>query len=308
MIGRAFWRVTLLVFFAVPGASFAAMDVGSLAGQEGWSGGASSGFTNDGAQPSSSNSDLFYDGDWHGQAVTTADAHSGSQSWLFRNGYGSSGSATPFSPALAVNAGQPSSGAGGAIFSASFWFKAAAATGDGSKIMIVGGNPLGTDRSSNYLEVENTLSGITVRTYDGVIGGDWGTTELLVATGLDRTVWHQITMIGEFLDGTYNDTWTYQVDGGAEVVGGAYFETARDNFGYAYEMTNRLKFQPKHLNYGSATSGFFFDDIETSVSDSGGILASYSTSFEVPEPSTSLLLGLGLLGLGAFRSRKPSKI
>ncbi len=31
-----------------------------------------------------------------------------------------------------------------------------------------------------------------------------------------------------------NDTWTYQVDSGSEVVGGAYFESTRDNFGFGY--------------------------------------------------------------------------
>lgn len=285
--------VTLFCMLAASQAS-AAMVVGSLAGQEGWSGGASSGFTNNSAQPGSSNSDLFYDGEWHGEAVTTAGAHSGSQSWLFRNGYDSPGSGTPFSPGLSVGAGQPSSGAAGTGFSASFWFKAAGAAGDGSRIMIAGGTPAGDDRSSNYLEIENALSGIIVRSFNGVAGSGWDSTELLIATGLGTDSWHQITMTGEFLDGPDNDFWTYQVNGATSVVGGAYFETARDNFGFSYEITNRLKFQPRHANYGTGTSGFYFDDLETHVFDSSGILATYSTSFEVPEPSTAMMLALGL--------------
>ena len=294
--------LTLLVILTLPGLSSATMVVGSLAGQEGWSGGAQPGFTNDAAQPTSPNSDLFYEGDWHGQAVTTAAAHSGSQSWLFRNGYDSNGPGTPHSPLMSgVNAGQPSSGADGNIFSASFWFKAADSAGDGSRIQINGGNPTGTDVSSNYLEIQNAVGGITIRTYDGVIGSGFDSTELLVATALDSTQWHQLTMTGVFTDGTYNDTWTYQVNGGAPVVGGAFYETARDNFPFPYEMTSRLKFQPHHANYNPAFSGFYFDDLVTSISDSEGILASYSTGFEVPEPSTSLLFGLGLFGLGVFR-------
>jgi Notch-like protein len=298
--------IILFAFLSVAGPASAAMTVGSLAGQDGWSGGASPGFTNNSAQPVSPNSDLFYDGDWHGEAVTTADAHSGNQSWLFRNGYDSPGSGTPFSPPLAVSAGQPSSGAGGTIFSASFWFKAASAAADGSRIMIAGGNPAGNDRSSNYLEIENAASGITVRTYNGVEGSGWDSTELLIATGLDAGSWHQITMTGEFLDGTYNDFWTYQLNGGASVVGGAYFETARDNFGFAYEMTNSLKFQPRHPNYDPSASGFYFDDIEIAVSDSSGVLEIYSTSFEVPEPSTVMMLtfGLGWLSLRSRRNRR----
>lgn len=296
--------LTIVGFLIVAGRASALIAVGSLAGQDGWSGGASAGFTNNSAQPTSPNPDLFYDGDWHGEAVTTAEAHSGSQSWLFRNGYDSPGSGTPFSPSLAVNAGQPSSGAGGTIFSASFWFKAAAATADGSRIMIAGGNPAGNDRSSNYLEIENTVSGITVRTYDGVAGSGWDNVELLIATGLDASSWHQITMTGEFLDGAYNDFWTYQVNGGVSVVGGAYFETARDNLGFAYEMTNSLKFQPGHPNYDPSASGFYFDDLETVISDSSGVLATYSTGFEVPEPSTAIMLGMGLFGLSVHRRRE----
>jgi Notch-like protein len=285
--------------FVLTGQSLAAINVGTLANQEGWSGGASAGFTNNGAHPSSLNTDLYYDGDWHGEAVTTAAAHSGTQSWLLRSGYDSPGSGTPYSPGLSVSAGQPSSGAGGSIFSASFWFKAADPSGDGSRITIAGGNPAGNDRSSNYFEIENVSdgSGITVRTYDGVESGGWGTTELLVATGLDPNAWHEITMTGEFYDGTYNDIWTYQVDGGTPVVGGAYFETARDNYSYSYVTTNRLKFQPRHPNYSPDNFGFYFDDLVTTVSDSSGVLASYSTDFEaagsaIPEPGSIIVWGL----------------
>jgi hypothetical protein len=297
---------------ALSGQSSAAIIVGTLAGQDGWSGGASAGFTNNGAQPVGTNLDLFYGGDWNGEGVTTADAHSGNQSWLFQRGYDSAGQATPFSPGLGVNAGQASSGAAGNIFSATFWFKAADASGDDSKIMIAGGNPAGNDRSSNYLEIENTSSGVTVRTFNGVVGSGWDATELLVATGLDSSVWHEIIMTGDFTNGATNDTWTYQVDGGSSVVGGAYFETARDNFGFGYEMTNRLKFQPKHANHNAAFSGFYFDDIVTTVSNSGDVLATYSTGFEgppaVPEPSTLILFGIGLVCLGGSHLRRKRKV
>ncbi len=72
---------------------------------------------------------------------------------------------------------------------------------------------------------------------------------------------------GYFYDGPFNDTWTYSVDNGTPVVGGAYFETARDNFGYAYEYTNRLKFHPRHAdgnadpNVSPYFAGFYFDDV-----------------------------------------------
>ena len=308
---RKLIAATGLVLVGAWGASPAfATNVGTLHGQDGWSAGccSSSGFSNNVGHPSHSNSDLFYDGDWHGEAVTTADAHSGSQSWHFRSGYDSPGGGTPFSPGLSSNAGRPSSGAAGDTLSLSLWFKAANATGDDSRIALVGGNPGGYDRSSDYLEIVNTVSGITVRTYVGVAGGGWGGGYLPVATGLDGSIWHELTMTASFLDGAANDVWTYQVDGGTAVAGGAYFTTVRDNFGWAYETTNSLKFQPRHPNYDSSFSGFYFDDFAMTVSNSSGVLASYSTGFEViPEPSSFALLSLGLVGLGGYRTRRRHK-
>lgn len=121
---RHFLALAMVASFLVGGQSSGTV-IGTLNGQDGWSGGGagdSSGFTNNAAQPASTNTDLFWDGDWHGEAVTAADAHGGSQSWLFRLGYDSQGSGTPFSPGLSANAGQPSSGAGADTFYASFWF------------------------------------------------------------------------------------------------------------------------------------------------------------------------------------------
>lgn len=226
--------------------------------QGGWSGGAQGGFTNNTSEPGS-----VYD-----EFITTDDAHSGSQCWWFARGYDSPGQGTPYTPELGVTCGQPSSGADFNGFVASVWFKAVDPAGDGSRIAIVGGDPAGIDRSSNYVEVENVPgAGITIRSYDGVEGGGWGASEVIIATGLDASQWHQLEMVGNFYDGPYNDTWSYSIDGGTAVVGGAYFETARDNFGYAYVHTNRLKFQPRHAD-GNADpgvspyyAGFYFDDV-----------------------------------------------
>ena len=230
--------------------------------QGGWSGGAQEGFTNNTSEPGS-----VYD-----EFIVNTEAHTGEQSWWFQRGYDSPGQGTPFTPALSPAAGEPSSGAAYNAFRASFWFKAANPDGDGSCVMIAGGNPAGTDRSSNYLEIENVPGGgVTVRTFEGVPGSGWDATEVVIATGLDASSWHSIEMIGRFYDGPYNDTWTYIVDGGSPITAGAYFETARNNFGFAYEMTNRLKFQPRHPdgnadpNVDPYYAGFYFDDIYTEV-------------------------------------------
>jgi len=234
------------------------MSVDGSTCQGGWSGGAQGGFTNNTSEP----------GSVHDEFITTDDAYSGAQSWRFERGYDSPGQGTPFTPELGVTCGQPSSGADFNGFVASIWFKAVDPLGDDSRVSIIAGNPAGNDRASNYLEIDNGAgAGITIRTYDGVEGGGWGSAELLVATGLDATQWHHLEMVANFIDGPFNDTWTYVVDGGAPVVGGAYFETARDNFGYGYELTNRLKFQPRHLdgnadpNVSPYFAGFYFDDV-----------------------------------------------
>ena len=308
MIRDQLWIWLVLLSFVFSNSASGSMLIGSLAGQDGWSGGAASGFTNNGAQPSSSNFDLFYNGDWHGEAITTAEARSGSQSWLLRNGYDSPGSGTPFSPSLSVPAGQPSSGAIADTFFASFWFRAAGGPGDGSRIMIAGGNPAGNDRSSNYLEIENTASGITIRAVEGVPGGGWSSTEQIIAAALDTTVWHKLTMVGRFLDGPNNDTWTYRINDGSEITTSAYFETARDNFGFTYEQTSRLKFQPRHPNYDPNAAGFYFDDLVTTVYGPSGALDSYVTGFEIPEPATLVMVGLGLIGLASSSRRRRRRV
>jgi len=258
----------------------------TLATQDGWSGGqGASTFTNNYAQPDTFPTTVF---DWdqpdRGESVINELAYTGAQCWHFKRGYDSPGPGTPYSPELSVHAGQPSSGAGADTFYASFWFKAADVGGDDSRIMIAGGNPTGNDRSSNYFEVENVAgAGVTLRTYEGVTGSGWDATEVILATGLSTTDWHRVEMTGTFVDGPYNDTWAYVIDGGAPIVAGSYFETARDNFGYAYEETNRLKFQPKHANWDISFSGFYFDDVSYktyNAADPGTILDSYATGFE----------------------------
>ena len=301
--GVAVWIVLALMLgvfdsFALAGGP---IQVGRLIGpgpgQDGWSGGAQAGLTNWSAHG---------DDDGEGEKVRGTVSHAGTQCWHFERGYDSSGQGTPFSPSLAVQAGQPSSGAGADAFTATLWFKACDESGDDSRIMIAGGTPAGTDRSSNYVEIENVSGGggVTVRSYDGVSGSGWDSSELLVATGLSTTEWHKLEMTGHFTDGTYNDTWTYVVDDTTTVVGGAYFETARDNFGYTYEMTDRLKFQPRHPNYDAAYTGFYFDDVSYAAYNQAApavILDSYQTGFEdaapIGEPGVMGLVGLGLIGL-----------
>lgn len=253
---------------------------GSLEGQvtgapptEVWSGGAQAPFTNN--NPGE-------------EEVASAAAHSGSNSWRFSSGYGSSGPGTPFSPPLknGVAAGQPSSGVAGDVFEAVVWFKALNPEFNTQRIRVVAGNTNGTDRASNALDLVNVAgAGVTVRTFESVISNGWAATEIILASGVNDD-WHELRMLGKFYDGCWNDTWTYSLDGTSLGTYTAYYEGARCNLGFTYETTSRLKFEPEFDN-NATNIGFYFDDISYRVyrmAESNKTLASYSTSFEPQGP------------------------
>jgi len=286
--------VFCLVLFLCAGQAHAALKYiksdgfqhGSIAGQvtnkplpEVWSGGAAKGFTND---------------DPGQQEVTSDAAHNGSNSWRFSCGYQSEGQATPFSPRLGhnISAGQPSSGADADVFEVSFWFKVVSPDVNTQVMMVVAGNTAGTDRASNAFELLNVPgTGVTARTFEPT--GGWNGYWVVLTSGVDDA-WHKIEMTGRFYDGTSNDLWTYAMDDVPLGTYHAYFETARDTFGYTYETMWWLKFQPRQ-NYTGTNQGFFFDDMSYRAyrsADSNNILASYYTGFEPPRhrQSSSMVL------------------
>ncbi len=228
------------------------------------------------------------------QEVTSDAAHSGSNSWRFSCGYQSEGPATPFSPRLGhdISAGQPSSGADADVFEISFWFKVVSPDVNTQVMRVVAGNTAGTDRASNAFELLNVPgTGVTARTAEPT--GGWNYYWVDLTTGVDDA-WHKMEMTGRFYDGPSNDLWTYAMDGIPLGTYHAYFETARDTFGYTYETTWWLKFQP-YQNYTGTNQGFYFDDVSYRAyrsADSNNILASYYTSFEPSQyrRSTSMVL------------------
>jgi len=248
---------------------------GSIAGQVTnaggfvvWSGGAQKKFTNHHLP---------------GQDEITSDAaHSGSNSWRFSCGYGSEGQGTPFSPRLwgNVSVGQPSSGADADVFEISFWFKVVSPNVNTQRMQVVAGATSGTDRASNYFQLRNVPgTGVLART--AISTGGWNAAIIILTSGVD-SAWHKMDITGRFYDGPTNDMWTYVMDGIDLGTYPAYFEAARDYYGYTYEKTWWLKFQPRY-NYIGTNQGFYFDDVYYRAyrsSDSNDILASYYTSFE----------------------------
>ena len=93
---------------------------------------------------------------------------------------------------------------------------------------------------------------------------------------------------------------------GQEMVDSLRRAVVKDDGGVMW--SERCYCQPPLAHERATILDHYFDDIVTTVSDSGGVLAAYSTGFEpVPEPSSFALFGLGLLGLGGYRARKRRK-
>ena len=120
----------------------------SIQGQDGWSGG---------TIPVSASIDQVVD-------QSGVNQRTGTGAWRISNNtslgdYNGDFVGWPFSPCLAVSAGQPSSGAVADQFSATLWFRSASASADGSNIEIDLGSDLGDDRNT-FLALTNRADGI----------------------------------------------------------------------------------------------------------------------------------------------------
>eukprot|EP00931_Biecheleriopsis_adriatica_P105351 TRINITY_DN79904_c0_g1_i1.p1 TRINITY_DN79904_c0_g1~~TRINITY_DN79904_c0_g1_i1.p1 ORF type:complete len:493 (+),score=74.22 TRINITY_DN79904_c0_g1_i1:120-1598(+) len=274
-----------------------------LAGQQNWTGGASPGFTNECNQPDQfpytvTSGDCPDRGDSVINAsVGNAFIYAGSQAWQYKRGYTSSGEGTPFSPSLEHAAGKPSSGAPASSFKATFYIRAAQKA-DNSQMIIVGANPEGTDRSSNWFSIQsvpnysnshtNSSSDSMVLTALNFTSGYFTlfprTTDCSGPTdpccvNFNPESWLKVSMSLKCKD--EGDVWSYMVNDCMLGESEAYFELWREDKGFDYETTSRLKFYGAHANFGIAFQGFVFDNfaIETS-NDAGEVLSSYETGFE----------------------------
>jgi len=237
--------------------------------QQGWSGGAQPGFTNN---------------DPGDEEVTNTEAYAGSNnSWHYARGYGSPGQGTPFSPVMSGVAGP------GTDFSFSIYFKAADAAGDGSEQNLYMGTAAGTDRTGFNIYLENASSGdgLHLYTYDWISGSS---AKQVFATNLDRSEWHHIHVDAQFRADPADDTFEYSVDGTPLFSGNSWPNNWRLSEGYTPVYGNSIKF----ADGGGDTlahDGFYYDSL------------SYSFA-SVPEPGSGLLLLAGLCGLAARRQRQ----
>lgn len=238
-------------------------------GQQGWSGGAHLGCTNN---------------DPGDDQVVDTESFTGSNSWHYARGYGSAGAGTPFSPTL------DSVATPGNRFEFSIHFKAGSSSGDGSAQNIYIGTEAGNDRTGFNINLKNDFAGdgLHLFTYDYTTGF---VTESL-AVNLDRSTWHEVSVVAVFDADPLNDVYEYSVNGSLVYTGNSWPNPWRVDHGHTPAYGNSIKFADAGGDIPSH-NGFYYDAM------------SYSAS-PIPEPHTALLLLVGLSGLAVAR-RHPSR-
>jgi hypothetical protein len=271
---------------------------GSIQGQDGWSGGSGAIASQvDQAVVQTGSDAHFGAGAWHVSNDTTYGNWNGDfQGWVF-------------SPGLSVAAGQPSSLAGADRFSATYYFRSANTVADGSNIEVDLGDTTGNDRLT-YMTITNRADadgGLQLRMWEPNSADPTIDFPIqVVATNIDRGVWHRIDIQATFVDGQANDTFQVSLDGvPMKNLNPDSANVGTSNWGTfeAYDaaqtppfylQTNRLFFRSGNppSSFGSfsdtGAQGFYIDDVsykDWNSSAPGTTLASYTATFETA-PST----------------------
>eukprot|EP00058_Branchiostoma_floridae_P019709 XP_002605199.1 hypothetical protein BRAFLDRAFT_80860 [Branchiostoma floridae] len=241
------------------------------------------------------------------EEITDAVNHTGHQSWHYKSGTNAGnpsgpGDKTPFSPGLSVKVGRTDGAYTGDAdsFYVSFWFKMAHdgsdRYGDGTRMLVVAGDPDGTDASSNYLEINFPYrfnAKVEIRTKESHpsyaecaqskdCGDDFGLIYTTIANRLDPTTWHHVEMTLRSRPQDYMDEWFYVIDGDTAnpSQGGAFYKTQQYDEG-RYLYVNRVSFID--ISSNNRKKGIYFDDINYKAYNSSNpalVLDEYSTSFE----------------------------
>jgi hypothetical protein len=263
--------------------NFDAMTPGSINGQEGWLA----------ASP------LF------NQSVTTAGPGiGGTQAWQRSNTYtdGTFGD-QPFSHQLTGEGAGESTVPGSPpnrIFTYSVQFKAVNPTADNSSVSLSAADYGGGARM-NYARLDyNPGTGLSVSVddaTDNTFGSPATFNEYQIATNLDPSVYHTLTVSTIFNDGPSNDVTVYSIDGVNSAAIGSWEDYYRND--------------PEQLPNGNVLTGVDSVLFRTGSQLPGGVAGAGGFYFDnfsesaVPEPASLGLFAIGGLFL-ARRSRRKS--
>jgi hypothetical protein len=304
----------ILVFTWLLSFAFAnPMQIGSIQGQDGWSGG-----------------QIVTIGAAVDQEVTDAASYQGYESFRVSNkGYNGMFDGWLFGPPLANAAGQPSSGAAANVLAMTLFFRSVSTIADGSNLELDLGNSTGSDRTT-FTAITNFADangGLTLRAAEpNAVTGDFYPTDL-VAPGLSRSDWHQLDILAYFLDGAGNDYFQIFLDDPTHsnpivspntgFTHWGTFEAYNAALAGPYNLSNRLYIRSgaPASGYGpftdSAVGGFYIDNLSYKTWNSANpdtILSSYSTGFEdptvTPEPGSLSLIAVGLGMVWCGRRRR----
>ncbi|HEV3334249.1 MAG TPA: hypothetical protein VG096_24855 [Bryobacteraceae bacterium] len=256
----------------------------SLDGQNGWSGGI----------PCM----VFANNNPGDEAVTTAAAQTGAQSWRYGHGYGSPGCGTAFSPQLPVSVGRPSSGAAGDIAVVKFAFKAVT-PGDGSTQNVYLGAPRRDDRTGSHIYLDNTAGGVVLYMRSFEVTPPATVPDFVdkdIAT-VSATGWHTVKMVTQYHENVLLDVTTYTVDEGTpgqvtfQAIGWPHpwrQDTGPNGCGgpagCPYTPGQSLKFADSSYNNPS-DNGYYYDNVSLEVinSTTNRTVGFYGTGFELSE-------------------------
>ncbi|MEM5474120.1 VCBS domain-containing protein [Hoeflea sp. AS60] len=197
----------------------------------------------------------------------------------------------PYTPELAIAAGESSTTAGADSIQAKFTFKAVDPNPADNSTLEVDFAVAGQNDRNNYMRIENTGAGIRIAVALPLLDGNWDTGSSLndfdaftgnktLIEGVDPTVQHTMTMVLNHVDGQDNDVISYYLDD--QFIGqSTSFENYRDTFPGSHEyhaeanQTAGLLFRTSASDAptdgpGGVNEGFIFDDITYSTFDKDG--------------------------------------
>jgi 5-hydroxyisourate hydrolase-like protein (transthyretin family) len=206
-----------------------------------------------------------------------------------------------FSQQLADEAGETSAengGMGGGTrqtrYSASFTFASAQPSAEQPGLMLGISPDRGDGARMSLVRLYDTPTGLKVTGF-GFETGDQSFPETILASSLDRTVPHTLSLVMDLVDGPSNDRVSVSVDGGAPKVIGSWEEYFRQGEGNPTRTVDSLLFRASGpAAPANAGKGFFIDGLTQTTAASA--VAPVTT--RVIEP-TDLATNVG--GWQAFR-------